>query len=99
MGALGGQSTEILRQVDAHTALVDDQGKPIAILVANHAIHCDKSEQSLLAEDQLEFSGVEVYSRAKVFNGRQCILAKHPETGKPFHIDLGWDGSTKFLNT
>ena len=67
--------------------------------MVNHAIHCEKSEQSLLAEDQLEFSDVEVYSRAKVFNGRQCILAKHPETGKQFHIDLGWDGSTKFINT
>ena len=44
VSALGGQPAEVLRQVDAHTALVNDQGKSIAILVVNHAIHCDKSE-------------------------------------------------------
>jgi len=85
--------------VDAHTALVNETGIAITILVVNHTIHCEKSEQSLLAEDQLKFSGVEVHSRAKVFNGRQCILVKHPETGKRFCINLGWDGSTNFFNT
>ena len=56
-------------------------------------------EQSLTAEDQLEYNGVEVHSRTKLFNGKQCIIAKNSKTAKPFKINLGWDGSSKCILT
>ena len=98
-GAVGSQPNKILDLVDAAATLVDCYGKPIVVLIVHHALHCVTSEQSLIAEDQLEYNGVNVHSRAKQFGGRQCIIAKHPKTGKDFKIDLGWDGSTKFILT
>ena len=47
----------------------------------------------------MEYNGVEVHSTAKLFNGKQCIIAKNPKTAKPFKINLGWDGSSKFILT
>ena len=55
--------------------------------------------QSLTAEDQLEYNGVEVHSRAKLFNGKQCIIAKNPKTAKPLKINLRWVGSSKSILT
>ena len=88
-----------LRLVDAYSTLLDESGSRVAILWLNQALYCPTSPQSLIAEDQLEHNGVEVHSRAKLFSGKQCIIAKHPKTAKQFKIPLGWDGSSKFLIT
>ena len=78
---------------------MDDSGKCVAVLWLNQALYCAGLEQSLIAEDQLEYNGVMVHSHAKLFNGKQCIIAKNPKTSKPFKINLGWDGSSKFILT
>ena len=88
-----------LRLVDAYSTLLDESGSRVAILWLNQALYCPTSPQSLIAEDQLEHNGVEVNSRAKLFSGKQCIIAKHPKMAKQFRIPLGWDGSSKFLIT
>ena len=98
-GAVGPRSVEELRIVDASSTLLSNDGSALAVLFANQGISCESSEQTLIAEDQLEHNGVEVHSRAKPFGGRQCIVARHPGTKKAFKIDLGWDGSTKFIRT
>ena len=75
--------------MDAYSTLVDDSGKCITMLWLNQALHCASLEQSIIAEDQLEYNGVEVHSGAKLLNGKQCIIAKNPETDKHFKINLG----------
>ena len=40
-----------------------------------------------------------MHSRAKVFNGRQCIYARHPTKRGRFTIKLGWDKASKFVLT
>ena len=98
-GAFPGSTPEILQIVDAATTLLDERGRGIAIARVNQGMHCPSSEQTLLAEDQLENNGIEVYSRAKAFGGKQCLLVKHPVTAKSMKIQLGWEHSTKFLHT
>ena len=97
--AFGTQAMERLQIVDAYTTTLNDSGKPIAIIHLNQAIFCQSSIQTLIAEDQLEYNGVEVHSRAKTFGGAQCIIARHPKSKKPLKFSLGWDGSSKFMRT
>jgi hypothetical protein len=99
VGGFDGPSKGSLRLVDAYATLVDDSGARVAVIWHNQALFCPYSQQTLIAEDQLEHNGVEVHSRAKIFSGKQCIIAKHPKTAKQFKIPLGWDGSSKFLLT
>ena len=69
-GAVGEQKTQHLRLVDAHTTLLDNNGKPFAIGVIHQGLHCPASNQSLMAEDQLEYNNVIVNYRAKIFGGQ-----------------------------
>ena len=78
---------------------MDDSGKHVAVLWLNQAVYCAGLKQSLIAEDQWEYNGVKVHSRAKLFNGKQCIIARNPKTAKPHKINLGWDGSLKCIFT
>jgi hypothetical protein len=94
-----GASKRILCLVDAYATLVDDSGACVTDIWLNQALFCLHSQQTLIAEDQLEHNGVEVHSCAKLFSGKHCIIAKHPKTAKQFKIPLGWDGSSKFLLT
>ena len=71
----------------------------MAVLWLNQALYCAGLEQSLSAEGPLEYNWVDVHSRAKLFNGKQCIIAENPKTAKPFKINIGWDGSSKFILT
>ena len=73
-GAIPG-SSKLLEVIDAEATALDSEGTPIAILQINQGIHCKDSDQSLIAEDQLEWFGTEVQSRAKHFGGQQCIKA------------------------
>ena len=98
-GAFPGSTPEILQIVDAATTLLDEQGRRIAIARMNQGMHCPLSEQTLLAEDQLENNGIEVHSRAKAFGGKQCLLVNHQVTAKFMKIQLGWKQSTKILYT
>ena len=98
-GAFPGSTPEILQIVDAATMLLDEQGRGIAIARVNQGMHCPSSEQTLLAEDQLENNGIEVHSRAKAFGGKQCLLVKRTGTAKSMKIQLGWEHLTKFLHT
>ena len=45
------------------STLVDDSGNCIAVLWPNQALYCAGLEQSLVAEDQLEYNGIEDHSR------------------------------------
>ena len=55
------------------------------------------SDQSLIAEDQLENHGIQVNSRAKKFGGAQNMIVPHPQTEKPYALGLAWDRSTKYV--
>ena len=96
-GAVGTQSTETLRLVDALSTLVNHAGDAVAIGQLYQGVYCSTSEQSLIAEDQLEWNGVRVESRVKHFGGEQPVHATHPATKKPLRLELAWDGSTKYL--
>ena len=96
--SMGPSSTTTLRLVNAYSTLVDDSGKHVAVLWLNQAWYCAGLEQSLIAKGQWNY-GVEVHSWAKLFNGKQSIIAKNSKTAKPFKINLGWDGSLKFILT
>ena len=96
-GPVDPDSTVTIHLVDAHSTFVDFSGKHIDVLWLNQALHCASLEQSLIAKDQLEYNGIEVHSHAKLFNGMQCIITKNPNTAKLIKIDMGWDGSSKFI--
>ena len=98
-GPVDPNSTTTLQLVDAYSTLVDDLGRHVTILWLNQALHCASLEQFLMAEDQLEYNGVKVNSHAKLSNEKQCIIAKNPMPAKPFTINLGWDGSSKFFDS
>ncbi len=94
-----GNTVNVLHVVDAYTTLVDEAGCGLAILWLNQCLHYPDSLQTLLAEDKFECNGVEVHSRATVFNGWQCIYARNPSKRGQFTIKLGWDKASKFVLT
>ena len=98
-GALGTQSTEMLRLVNALAILVNHAGDTVAIGQLNQGVYCPTRAQSLIAEDQLEWNEVRVEYRAKHFGGEQCVHLLHPVTKKPLRLELVWDGSTTYLRT
>ena len=55
------------------------------------------SDETLLAEDQIECYGVKVYSRPRVFGGRQLVKARD-QVGRSVKLGISWDGSTRYLD-
>ena len=77
--------------------LLNYRGDAFAIGKVYQALFCPMSDQSLIAEDQLEHHGVQVNSRTKQFGGAQNMIVPHPKSGKPYALGLAWDGSTKYV--
>ena len=51
----------------------------------------------MLAEDQIECHSVKVYSRPRVFGGKQLVEAKD-QVGRIVKLAISWDGSTRYLD-
>ena len=55
------------------------------------------SDKTLLAEDQIEFYGVKLYSHPMVFGGKQLFEARD-QVGSSVELVISWDGSTRYLD-
>ena len=54
-------------------------------------------DEALLAEDQIECYGVKVYSRPRVFGGKQLVEARY-QLGRSVKLGISWGGSTRYLD-
>ena len=48
-------------------------------------------------EDQIECYGVKLYSRPRVFGGKQLVEARY-QVGRYVKLVIPWDGSTRYLD-
>ena len=71
-------------------------GKSYFIIVRQFFFN-PSSDETLLAEDQKECHGVKVYSRPRVFGGKQLVEARY-QVGRVFKLVIQWDGSTRYLD-
>ena len=55
------------------------------------------SDETLLAEDQIECHGVKVYSHPRVFWGNQLVEARY-QVGRVVKLAVEWDSSTRYLD-
>ena len=67
------------------------------LVVPRQALLNPYSDKTLLAEDQIECYGVKVYSRPRVFGGKQLVEYRD-QVGHPVKLYISWDGSTRYLN-
>ena len=50
-----------------------------------------------MAEDQIEFYGANIYSRPRVFGGKQLVEARD-QVGRPVKLVISWDCYTRYLD-
>ena len=55
------------------------------------------SDETLLAEDKIECYGVKVFSRPRVFGGKQLVEARD-QVGRVVKLGISWYGSTRYLD-
>ena len=85
-------SQKVSKPCTAVTTLLDACGNAKAILKMHQAIVPEvQTHESLFANDQLNWAGVMVEAKPKVWGGNQRL--KHDD----WEIDVLWDGSTKFV--
>ena len=67
------------------------------LVILRQALFNPNLDETLLAEDQIECCGVKVYSRPKLFCGKQLVEATD-QVGRSVKLVMYWDGSTIYLN-
>ena len=67
------------------------------LVIIRQAFFNPNSDETLLAEHQIKCYGVKVYSRPRVFGGKQLVEARE-KVGRSVKIVISWDGSTRYLN-
>ena len=55
------------------------------------------SDETLLAEDQIECHGVKVFSRLRVLGGNQLVEARY-QVGRSVKLVVSWDSTTRYLD-
>ena len=55
------------------------------------------SYETLLEEDQIECYGVMIYSRPRVFGGKQLVEARDL-VGRSLKVVISWEGSARYLD-
>ena len=96
---MGGtpRSGRRLKMVDAKGVVkkrLDGKGY---LVILGQAFFNKNSDETLLAEDQIECYGVKVYSHPRVFGGKQLVEAQD-QVGRSIKIGISWDGSNRYLD-
>jgi len=96
---LGGPSKagRRLQLVDARGVVKNRLDGKNYLVIIRQAFYNSNSDETLLAEDQIECHGVQVLSRPRVFGGPQKVIAKD-QFGRVVNLAIDWDGSTRYLN-
>ena len=81
---LGGPSKTGLRLqlVDARGVVKNRLDGKSYLVIIRQTFSNSNSDETLLAEDQIECHGVQVFSRPRVFSDNLLVTAKDPRPGK-----------------
>ena len=96
---LGGPSKtgRRLQLVDARGVVKHRLDRKRYLVIIRHAFFNPSSDETLLAEYQIECNGVQVYTRPRVFGGDQKVVDRD-QVGRLANLAIEWDGSTRYLN-
>ena len=96
---MGGPSRSGLRLqlVDSIGLVKNRLGGKRYLVILRQALFNPNSDKALLAEDQIECYGVKVYSRARVFGGKQPVGARY-QVRFSIKLFISWDGSSRYLD-
>ena len=86
-----------LQLVDERGVVKNSLNRKRYLIVIREVFFNPSSEKTLLAEDQIDCHGVKVYSRPRVFGGKQLVEARDP-VGRIVKLSIAWDGSTRYLD-
>ena len=66
------------------------------LVIIRQVLFNPNSDDTLLTEDQIYSYGVNVYSRPRIFGGKQLIDTRE-QVGHSIKLGISWDGSTRYL--
>ena len=67
------------------------------LVIPRQAFFKPNSDETLLAENQIECYGVKVYLRPRVFGGKKIVEDRY-QVGRSIKIVISWYGSTRYLD-
>ena len=67
------------------------------LVIVRQAFFYPNSDETLLAEDQIECHGVKVFSRLRLLGGNQLVEARD-QVGRFVKLVISWDSSTRYLD-
>ena len=67
------------------------------LIIIRQALFNPSSDETLLAEDQIECHGVKVFYRPRVFGSKQLVEARD-QVGRVVKLGISWDVSTRYLD-
>ena len=71
-------------------------GKSYLVILRQYFFN-PNSNETLLAKDQIECYGVKVYSRPRVYGGKQ-LVEDRDQVGRSVKLGISWDDSTRYLD-
>ena len=83
-----------LQLVDARGVVKNRLDGKRYLIIIRQAFFNPSSDETLLTEDQIECHGVKVFSRPRVFGGKQLVEARD-QVGRVVKLGISWDGSTR----
>ena len=85
-----------LQSVDARGVVKNRLGGKRYLVIVRQGFFNPDLDDTLLAEDQIDCFCVKLYSRPRVFGGKQLVDARY-KVGGPFKLDIYWGGSNIYL--
>ena len=86
-----------MQLVDARGVVKNRLDGKSYLIIVRQLFFNPSSDETLLAEDQIEFHGLKVYSHPRVFGGNQLVEARD-QVGRIVKLAIVWDGSTRYLD-
>ena len=86
-----------LQLLDARGVVKNCLDRKSYLVIFRQACFNPSSDETLLAEDQIECRSVKVYSRPRVFGGKQLVEARD-QVGRVVKLTIEWDWSTRYLD-
>ena len=71
--------------------------RKLSLVILRQALFNSNSDETILAEYQIEFYGVKEYSCPRISGRKQLVEARF-QVGCPIKIGISWDGSTIYLD-
>ena len=84
-----------LQLVDARGVLKNCLDRKRYLIFIRQVFFNPSSDETLLAEDQIDFHGVKAYSRMRVFGGKHFVEARD-QVGRIVKLAIAWYGSTRY---